>query len=79
VAQPASYEPKPVRPQKPLVLGMGFLAALLGAAGISLLAEQRDRALRDAEDVEERLSLPVLGTLPRLPERQLSLSGNGRD
>ena len=79
VVQPATYEPRAVRPRKTTILGLGFVAALLGAVGLALLAEQMDRSLRDREDVEKKLNLAVFASVPRLSEKQLAINGNGRN
>jgi uncharacterized protein involved in exopolysaccharide biosynthesis len=65
VAQPATIDPVPVAPKKPLVLVIGVLLGLLGAVGIALLADRRDHTLRTPEDLQRRLGIPVLGSIPR--------------
>jgi len=75
IVQPASYEPKPVRPRKALNLGLGMLAAMFGGVGLALLAEYRNRSLRTAEDLEKTLALPTLISIPRMTPDKLVLSG----
>ncbi|MCX5656581.1 MAG: hypothetical protein NTY65_18240, partial [Planctomycetota bacterium] len=74
VAQPASYEPRPVRPRKMWNLLLGLCAGLCGAVGLPLLLEQLDHSLRTPEDVEESLDLPTLATVPRLKPRRVALN-----
>jgi len=77
VVQPASYEPRPVRPRKPVLMLLGLVSGLLGALGVALVAEWVDPRFHTPEDVERRLDLPVLGSIPRLRDKQLALKGNG--
>jgi len=74
VAQPASYEPRPVRPRKLWNLLLGLCAGLCGAVALPLLLEQWDHSPRTPEDVEKRLDLPTLATVPRLKPRHVALN-----
>jgi len=74
VAQPASYEPRPVRPRKMWNLLLGLCAGLCGAVGLPLLLEQWDRLPRTPKDVEKSLDLPTLATVPRLKPRRVALN-----
>ena len=78
VFQPASYEPKPVRPRKMIILLLGLATGLFGAVATALVAEQLDHRLRTPDDVERKLDLPVLGTVPRLRAKRFALHANGR-
>ncbi len=75
VVQPASYEPRPVRPRVALNLLLGLLAGVLGGLALPLGLDQFDRSLRTADDVEKHLDLPTLATIPRLRARQLAVNG----
>jgi uncharacterized protein involved in exopolysaccharide biosynthesis len=77
IAQAASYEPKAVRPNKLGVLAAGLLLALLGAAGVPWAAESRDRRLRRPDEIEREIDLPLLGTIPAVPQRDLMLAADG--
>jgi tyrosine-protein kinase len=55
------------RPLRTLVLGLG-LGLLLGI-GLAFLMEALDTRVRTAEEIEERLRLPLLARLPSLPQR----------
>lgn len=65
VVQPATYEPTPVRPRVVLNLVAGFAVALFGSLGVALLLESLDHSLRTPEDIERRLELPALASIPR--------------
>ncbi len=71
VVQPASYVAKAARPNRLLVLVLGVMAATLGALGVALLAEHFDRSLKTPEEVEWRLELPVLLSIPRMSPRDV--------
>ena len=64
--QPASFEPKPSSPRKGLTLALAGLLGLCGAVGLALLSEQLDQSLRFADDIEQRLGLPLLASIPAL-------------
>ncbi len=65
VAQPATLEPKPVRPRALLNLISGFAMALFSSLGLALMLESLDHSLRTPEDIERRLELPALASIPR--------------
>lgn len=65
VVQPATFEPKPVRPRLLLNLTAGFAVALFSSLGMALVLESLDHSLRTPEDVERRLELPALASIPR--------------
>ncbi len=75
VAQPASLEPRAIRPRKALNLALGFIAAVCGAFAISLLAECTNRSLRTVDEVERNLDLPSLATIPRMRPQALKVNG----
>jgi uncharacterized protein involved in exopolysaccharide biosynthesis len=56
---------KPVSPKTILVFGFAILAALGGSLGLVFMCEFFDNSLKTAEEVEERLNLPVLVTIPQ--------------
>jgi succinoglycan biosynthesis transport protein ExoP len=55
------------RPSRALVLGLGL--GLLFGIGLAFLMEALDTRVRTAEEIEERLRLPLLARLPSLPRR----------
>ncbi len=56
----------PFKPNKRRALSIAFLLGLMASIGLAFLLEHLDNTLKDAEDVERRLGIPVLGVLPRL-------------
>jgi uncharacterized protein involved in exopolysaccharide biosynthesis len=75
VAQPASFEPEPVRPRLALTLLLACFCSVCGALGITLLAESLDRTLKSPEDVDQALSVPVLVSVPRFDRANLGMNG----
>ena len=74
VVQPATFDGKPVRPRPLVTLAMGFFCAIAGSFVLALLCERLDRTLKTPEEIQYRLGLPVLASLPySTPE---SLAGN---
>jgi capsular exopolysaccharide synthesis family protein len=57
---------KPVWPRPILNLAIGTLFGLLIALGAVFLREKFDDAIRSPEDVDRKLNLPLLGTIPLL-------------
>lgn len=74
VIQPANLVAKPVSPRKAVVLVLGIFGGLALAIGIALLAEFLDPTLKTPDEVEERLSLPVLLSVPRVAQRHTVLN-----
>jgi uncharacterized protein involved in exopolysaccharide biosynthesis len=73
VLQPATYQPKPVRPHKLLNLALGLLIGVFGAAGLALAAEGLDHSFQSPEDVERQLDLMTLASIPRLKAAQFAV------
>jgi uncharacterized protein involved in exopolysaccharide biosynthesis len=74
VIQPASLVESPVSPRKTIVLALGLIGGLALGIGAALLAERLDPSLKSPADVEDRLLLPVLMTIPRVSQRHTILS-----
>jgi tyrosine-protein kinase len=65
LAQPATEPTSPSSPRTARNVALGILLGLLLGIALVLAREQFDRRLRDLEEIEEILRLPVLGTIPR--------------
>ncbi len=68
VLEPANL---PVRPDKPNKIMLILLGVILGGAvgvGSVFMVERHDQSMRNAEEVELLLGLPVLGAIPRVEE-----------
>jgi len=73
VVQPATYPIKPVRPRKMLNLALGFFLGIFGALGLAFFSEYMDHTFRKPEDIEERLQLPMLTSIPRLNGKAIEI------
>ena len=56
-------------------LALGALLGLVGAVGMACWVESRDHSFRTPEDIEQRLGVEVLGSIPRVARPQAA--GNG--
>jgi capsular polysaccharide biosynthesis protein len=70
LAAPALVPAQPVKPNKKLNLAVAAVVGLVVAVGLALLMEHLDNTVREAEDLERRLGLPVLGTIPEAVTRK---------
>ncbi len=77
ILDPARPSMVPVRPIIRSSLLLGFLLALVGSLGLAFLLEQLDNTVNTQADVEERIGLPFLGFVPRLPTTK-EISEEGR-
>lgn len=57
---------RPVKPKKTQIVLIALVLALFMGALVSLLLEQLDRTLKTTDDVERKLGVPLLTTLPLL-------------
>ena len=67
IIQPPSYELQPVRPRKVLNIALGMFVAIFGAIGLAYFAEFIEHTFNRPEDIESRLGVPAVATLPCLP------------
>jgi uncharacterized protein involved in exopolysaccharide biosynthesis/Mrp family chromosome partitioning ATPase len=65
VAEAATLVGRPDTPQKRLLFLLGLLLATGGAVGLAFVAECVDQTLRTTDQIEAKLGLPVLLSLPR--------------
>src|SRR4029077_9536011 len=77
LAQPATVPSSPSSPRTTRNVALGIFLGLLLGIGLALGREQFDRRLRDLDDVDEILQVPVLGTIPR--SRAISDRGAGAE
>jgi uncharacterized protein involved in exopolysaccharide biosynthesis/Mrp family chromosome partitioning ATPase len=64
IVQPASCPVEPIGLRKLLKLVLGFFLGLFGGIGLAFISEYKDHSFKKPEDVDNRLNLPVLATLP---------------
>lgn len=66
IVEAARVPGAPVKPNKQRSLLMSLFLGLVASLGLAFLLEHLDNTMKSAEDVEQRLNIPVLGLLPNL-------------
>ncbi|HEX5065733.1 MAG TPA: Wzz/FepE/Etk N-terminal domain-containing protein [Myxococcota bacterium] len=66
VIEAAFIAPEPSSPNRTVIIALGGVFGLFLGAGLALLLEVRDRSPHDARQLQSRLDLPVLATIPRI-------------
>jgi uncharacterized protein involved in exopolysaccharide biosynthesis len=64
LAQPAELPLKPVAPKKLLNLALALVLGLTGGLGLAFATEYFDHSFTTGHDLEARLGIPLLGTIP---------------
>ncbi|MFC1512084.1 GumC family protein [Candidatus Latescibacterota bacterium] len=64
ILQPATYPQFPVQSRKLRNLALGLFFGLFGGIGLAFVSEYLDHSIRRKEDIEERLQLRMLGSIP---------------
>ncbi len=65
IVQPPSLVEKPTRPKPLLVICLALVAWVGGSLGLAFGSEYLDHSLKTPHEVEQRLGLPVLASIPR--------------
>jgi polysaccharide biosynthesis protein PslE len=73
IVQPASYEPKPIRPQKALNLLLGLCMGVFGGLALPLVLEEFDGSPTPPDRLPRRLQTPLLARVPRVPADDLAI------
>ena len=68
--QSPTYELIPVRPRKLLNIALGIFVSIFGGICLAYMAEFLEHTFNRPEDVEERLHVPTLATLPYAPPEE---------
>lgn len=66
IVDPAELPQRPSSPRLVLNLALSLIAGLAIGAGLALALERMDEAIADPAEVERRLGLPLLGSVPKL-------------
>lgn len=67
VIDPALTPKVPVKPNKKKNLALGLVLGLMLGVGLVFLLDYMDQSIKTSDDVRDRLGLPVLGIIPRIP------------
>jgi capsular exopolysaccharide synthesis family protein len=65
VTRPAEVGKSPVRPNKPLNIGLGLFFGLMIGIGLAFFIEYLDTSVKTIDDVERAFQAPVLGVIPQ--------------
>jgi polysaccharide biosynthesis transport protein len=68
VLEPAQRPDAPSKPNRPMLILLALVAGGIIGVGTVLVVEQHDQSVRNADEVEDLLGLPVLGAVPRVAE-----------
>ncbi|MGL5207032.1 MAG: GumC family protein [Acidaminococcaceae bacterium] len=66
VVDTATLPKAPVKPRKALTLALALLLGLMAGSGYVIAYEMFNRKLRTAEDIQNYLGLPLLGSVPHI-------------
>lgn len=66
VLEPAFEAPEPTAPNRALIMVLGVVFALMIAGGTGIVLEALDTSAHDARQLQSRLQLPVLASIPRI-------------
>lgn len=72
ILEPANLPRQPGKPNRPMLVLLSLLAGCVIGVGTVLLVEQHDQSMKNPDEVESLLGLPVLGAVPRVEELQRS-------
>ena len=56
----------PVKPNKRLSVTLAFILGLMLGCGIAILLDMLDNTVKSPDDVQDKLGVPLLGTLPKM-------------
>jgi capsular exopolysaccharide synthesis family protein len=68
VFEDAQPELRPSSPKKRITFPAGLLFGLLVGSGLAFFRDWRDDRYRTVDEIKESMGVPVLGTIPRMPE-----------
>ncbi len=74
ILQPATLPVAPVKPRKTRMIAIGLFIAFFGSIGFAFVIEYFDHSFKTNEEVERRLGLPILATIPKVRKRELLLA-----
>ena len=69
----ANFPSSPERPNRPLIVVLGFIAALAVGFGLSILIENMNTTFRNADELKAEIDLPLLASIPAIKTRGLIL------
>jgi polysaccharide biosynthesis transport protein len=73
IIDPAKPATTPASPKIAVVLALAIAIGIVSAIALIILLEMLDNKLHDQDETEELIKLPLLGVLPRLPGKAVTL------
>lgn len=70
IMEPATRPHSPGKPNRPLVVMLAFVIGAVVGVGTALVVEHHDQSVKNVDEIESLLGLPVLGQVPRVEELQ---------
>lgn len=67
----ATINPSPVKPKPTLNIAIALVVGLMAGIGIAFLLEYLDTTVKNEQDIEKLLELPILGTVGTISEAKL--------
>lgn len=61
---------RPIKPNRPMIVILAFVAALIAGVVVVLLSDLMHATIRNSQDVERKIGLPLLGLVPRVRRRR---------
>ncbi|WP_226681926.1 YveK family protein [Sutcliffiella horikoshii] len=71
VITPAEINSSPIKPQPVLNMAIAFVVGLMAGVGLAFLLEFLDNTVRNEQDVEKLLGLPVLGSITIIEDKDV--------
>ena len=68
----------PIKPQPLLNIAIALVVGLMAGVGLAFLLEYLDNTVKNEQDIEKLLGLPVLGTIAMIDSTSNHASRNGK-
>jgi capsular exopolysaccharide synthesis family protein len=68
ILDPADLPRKPSKPNRPVLILLALVIGGIVSVSLVLVVEQQDQSMKNAEEVETVLGMPVIGAIPRVEE-----------
>ncbi|MCW2278090.1 GumC family protein [Heliophilum fasciatum] len=78
IASPAVMPTSPVKPKKAMNMAISLVLGLIVSVGIAFVVEMLDNRIKNQDDVEQHLGIPVLGMIPGHDDEMLRGKGGKR-
>jgi|GEM_PF-4203130 len=73
IAQQPTYSLQPLKTKKMMVLLAGLFGGIFAAVGLAFIRESMDHSIRKPEDIQQRLNMRFLASLPEFENAQIIL------